>query len=230
MDESARVARLLATRYEKRRFRLIGEFVTEEPATARLDGERLLGAADPLARTLGADLLGQLSARVGCPDVAGIVDALLLRLDVETDADPLSSVIVALGHAQDERAKTPVIAFAGHENASVRQAVAFALPLQKYDEPVVAALRRLTADPDDDVRDWATFGLANSGAADEATIDALIARSGDSDYDTRCEAILGLARLRHPKARELVDRELARPMVGALVEEARDILATGGKT
>lgn len=229
MDGSGRVAKLLAVRYEEQRFRLIAEFVTDEPASARLEAEGLLGAADASARTLGADLLGQLST-VGYPDVAGIVDILLPRLGVEMDADALSSVIVALGHTQDERAEAPVVAFADHDSASVRAAVAFALPLHTSDERVVTALRQLTADTDDVVRDWATFGLANSRATDEATIAALIARSDDSDYDTRCEAILGLARRHHPRAQALVDRELARTRVGALIEEARDILANDAIT
>ena len=48
-----------------------------------------------------------------------IVDSLVARLDVETDGDALSPVIVALGR-QDPRAAGPINAFADHENAEVR--------------------------------------------------------------------------------------------------------------
>ncbi len=88
----------------------------------------------------------------------------------------------------------------------------------------MAALRELSTDPDDDVRDWATFGLGPSEATDVATVEALFARTDDPHYDTRCEAILGLAMRHDPRARALVERELAQPMFGALIEEAQGLL------
>jgi HEAT repeat protein len=93
-----------------------------------------------------------------------------------------------------------------HPDADVRFAVAFALPSLDLDDEGLAALRKLSADPDADVRSWATFGLAGS---DEATIDALVARAYDPDEDTRAEGIGGLARRRDPRAVALVDHERA---------------------
>jgi hypothetical protein len=55
------------------------------------------------------------------------------------------------------------------------------------------------------------------------SVDA-IAQCRDDHYDTRCEAILGLATRHDPRARALVDRELAQPMVGELIREARAAL------
>jgi hypothetical protein len=64
-------------------------------------------------------------------------------------------------------------------------------------------------------------------ATDSTTVEALFARTDDPHYDTRCEAILGLAKRLGPRARALVDRELAQPMVGQLIEEARALLDAG---
>ena len=91
----------------------------------------------------------------------------------------------------------------------------------------IGILRSLSRDSDPDVRDWATFALAESDRTDEHTREALLARTGDEDDDTRAEAIYGLARRRDPRAREFVERALASGPVGALILRARDELASG---
>ena len=105
-----------------------------------------------------------------------------------------------------------------------RFAVAVALPSFELDDQGLEALRRLTADADSDVRDWATFGLAASDATDASTVRALAARTDDADDDTRAEAIFGLARRRDPRARALIQDELARPSHGVLIERALEEL------
>ena len=118
------------------------------------------------------------------------------------------------------------MARASNGEVDVRLAVAWALPSLGLDDSALTALRQLSTDPDEDVRDWATFSLGQSEATDPATVEALFARSEDPHYDTRCEAILGLAKRHDPRARALVDRELAQPMVGALIVEAQGLLDT----
>jgi HEAT repeat protein len=59
-----------------------------------------------------------------------------------------------------------------------------------------------------------------SDATDPATTEALAARADDPHDDTRAEAILGLARLRDPRARALIERELSKPVHGSLIEVA----------
>jgi HEAT repeat protein len=223
MDHAQRTVQLLATSDEERRFALLAAFVTEAPDGAAAEGGRLLTSQEADERELGADLLGQVAA-VRPAAARAITDALLGRLEGEADAYVLTSIIIALGHAADERASGSVIALAYHEDAGVRGAVATALPTLGLDEPALEVLRRLSRDAADDVRDWATFGLAESDANDSATVEALAARSDDPHDDTRAEAIFGLARRHDPRARALVDRELARSTYGTLIERARDEL------
>ncbi len=217
------IAEILATEDEERRQVLILQFVAADPASALAEAERLIASGESHRRTLGADLLGPLvdrDASLATP----VGDVLIPRVPAETEPSALQAAITALGHAGDERARSAVIDRASFNDVEVRLAVAWALPSLGLDDAAIAALCELSRDPDEDVRDWATFGLGQSDATDSATIEALFARTDDPHYDTRCEAILGLAMRHDPRARSLVDRELARPMVGALIEEARDLV------
>ena len=74
------------------------------------------------------------------------------------------------------------------------------------------------------MRDWATFGLAESDAADGATTEALAARADDPRDATRDEGILGLARRQDVRAQALVERELRRPVHSQLIERALEEL------
>jgi HEAT repeat protein len=165
---------------------------------------------------VAADVLGA----VACVDptsASAIADTLIPRLHVEHDASVLDSVITALGHAGDSRARAGVVKHADHPDERVRLAVAWSLPSLGLDEGSLAAMRRLSSDPEAQVRDWATFGLAESDARDAATTEALAARSADPHDDTRAEAILGLARRHDPGARRLIERERSLPIYGSLI-------------
>ena len=188
--------------------KLIVAFVASDPDVALAEAERLLGSPDAARRTLGADILGRmvypksfLIERVG--------NILIPRVRVEADPSALQAAIAALGQTYDERARAAVVSRASFDDADVRMTVAWALPSFGLDDAALAALRELSRDSDEDVRDWATFGLGQSEATDAATVEALFARTDDPNYDTRCEAILGLAMRHDPRARSLVDRELA---------------------
>lgn len=223
ITSDGRAAALLAEPDEERRWELLAAFVRADPTSARQAGLALLTAEAAPTRESAADLLGQ-AVSVAAANANVVADALLPRIEEETDPAALAAVILALGHTHDERARAGVARLGGHEAAAVRDAVAVSLPSFDLDDDAIETLRRLSADPDDHVRDWAAFALAESNASDGATIEALAARVDDADDDTRAEGIFGLARRNDPRARSLVERELRRSSHGDLIERALEEL------
>ncbi|WP_344135081.1 HEAT repeat domain-containing protein [Luedemannella flava] len=165
-----------------------------------LDAAReLCGHEQAAHRELGADILSQVGGSKG-PLRYAAVRALLDTARDEQDPAVLRAIAVALGHRADARAIPVFARLRSHPAAEVRDAVAFGL----LDLPERAAndiLIALSADPESGVRHWATFGLARMTDADFPELrDALAARAGDADLDTRVEAIHGLATRRDPRA------------------------------
>jgi len=97
----------------------------------------------------------------------------------------------------------------------------------------LAALRELTAHPDDEIRGLAIHALGGKLDADDpATRDALLARADDPAYMTRIFAILGLSRRRDERVRPFLARSLAEPgrhqrAESILLERALDFLDFG---
>jgi HEAT repeat protein len=202
-----------------RRWHLLSGLVRSDPSGARAAAEGALNADDSKLREAAADVLGQV-ATLDREAAIEIADTLVPRLAIEQDPNVLAALIVGLGHTDDPRVQRVVIPLAVHKDENIRLAVAFALPFEALDDESLAVLHRLSSDPDGDVRAWATFALANSDATDNATVEALAARADDPDEDARAEGIYGLARRKDPRARAFIERELARPEHGSLIERA----------
>jgi HEAT repeat protein len=219
VTDDEQLAALVAEGDDDRRWERLRAFAIGDKPGARSAGELGLAANDSLTRTVAADLLGSV-ASVDPTAAAGIASVLITALDTERNTDARASMIFALGHAGDPRGRAAVVARADDPNEDVRMAAAWALPSLGLDENALTVLRRLSTDIDEDVRDWATFGLAESDAEDAATTGALAARTDDLHDDTRAEAIFGLARRHDPRARGLIEREMSRPVHGTLIERA----------
>ena len=97
----------------------------------------------------------------------------------ERDPLPLLSAIHALGHIGNPLAVPLVIANCEHENPDVRFAVACALGDFTADPRAAPALMALMQDVDDDVRDWATFGLGVLGDQDSREIREALLEAND---------------------------------------------------
>jgi HEAT repeat protein len=183
----------------------------------------LAADADPARRRLAADIMGQL----GWDEQTFLeesVDALLALLE---DADPsvVAQTATALGFRNHPRAIPHLLRLLAHLDADVRFGVVHGLSGHD-DLGAVDGLIRLTVDDDRDVRDWATFGLASLTDVDTPQLqDALVARMSDDDPEIRGEALIGLARRRHPHALQLVRRELKGPFRGDWAVEAAELLA-----
>ncbi len=182
---------------------------------------------DPLSRARGADVLAQLgktaNKKNSFPEEAYSIVAGLVQREIEPR--PLASAIAALGHI-DNPAGIPLIAsFHSHPSAEVRFDVAFASGCFPNDAMTVSVLLKLTQDSDDDVRDWATFGLGVLGNSDSAEIrDALVLRLSDADEDLREEAMVGLAKRRDQRALSVVLSRVRESAMTSRVVEAAYIL------
>jgi HEAT repeat protein len=90
--------------------------------------------------------------------------------------------------------------------------VAFALGCFPSDPLSAETLLRLTQDTDEDVRDWATFGLGVLGNTDSDKIrEALFRRLTDSDEDVREEAMVGLGKRKDRRVLSTLMTALEKP-------------------
>jgi HEAT repeat protein len=159
-------------------------------------------SSDLRERTVGLDILGQIGYLASRPFRDETVPVILACCE-DDRPDVLNSAIVALGHLADRRGLPAVLRAVTNPSGQVRVAAAVALPAVAGDPPAdeaVAALIGLTADPDPDVRDWATMGLSSTRADSAAVRGALSARLTDQGGDTAGEALLGLAERKDPGA------------------------------
>jgi len=198
---------------------------------AALDtGLALLRSPDPVERTVGCDLLGELCA----PDDHGwgpqVAAALVVLAGAEEDAGVLASMARAFGRTGSPSGAPVLIWLSAHPQARVRLQAAAALyfcgldagvprgPSGPDPELVHRILVGLMGDPDPEVRNWATFELGTQTTMDGRDIrDALFRNTSDRDPDTRDEAILGR---RDPRAVDVLVRRLREPGVGTMAVEA----------
>ena len=165
----------------------------------------LLFAPAVKQRTLGADILGQLGYQKKRWKASERCTALLRQLRTESSATVLCRIGMALGHMREKRAVGPLKRLVTHRDADVRYAAVHGLS-GVDSRPALTALIRLSKDKAAKVRDWATFGLGAMTDADfPALRQALRERLDDRDYDTRLEAIAGLAERKDPEARQIVE-------------------------
>jgi HEAT repeat protein len=172
-------------------------------------------------RRVGADILGQL----GVPDRAFPEECLRTLLDMlerEQHRDVLQAILVALSHLGRSEAVLPVSRFRHHVDSDIRYGVVLALSGHTMPE-AIAALVELTKDPACHVRDWATFGLGTLVDVDATEVrDALMERISDHDDDTRCEALVGLARRADRRVIPALKSELRSECVYTLAVEAAE--------
>jgi HEAT repeat protein len=179
---------------------------------------------DSLKRARGADVLAQLGRTADHPsndfpeECFSVVSDLVRR---EKDPLPLLSAIHALGHIGNPLAVPLVMEHRLHTSADVRFAVACALGNFANEPSAVEALLTLMQDVDDDVRDWATFGLGVVGDLDSEEIrDALWQKMSDTSRDVREEALVGLGKRKDQRALPALITELDQPEISDRVTEA----------
>jgi HEAT repeat protein len=179
---------------------------------------------NPLLRARGADVLSQLGKTWehrsnSFPEEAYLVVSTLLQR--EKEQLPLNSAIAALGHIQNPQAIPFIVEYRNHLSPKIRFTVACALGNFPNHPGAMETLLTLTQDADDDVRDWATFGLGVLSDSDSPEIrDALFRRVSDSNEDVREEAMVGLSKRTDPKVLPHLIAALEQPRMTDRVRES----------
>jgi len=179
-------------------------------------------------RATGAGLIAELCnpGRELVDEARGVLEPLLGR---ERDLRVIRIALHGLANVAQPAALPAVLPFASHPDEGVRLDATHALYSCAGEPPsaeAIAALIELSSDADEDVRDWATFGLGTRIETDDASVrDALVARLGDEFLDAREEAAVGLARRHDERAFESVEALLDADEVSVLTVEAAGHLA-----
>lgn len=183
-------------------------------------------SSDPLKRARGADVLAQIGRTSEHPQNNFIEESYAVISQLaqhETEPLPLLAAIHALGHIGNPLALPLVIQNCSHGDANVRFAVACALGKFANDPRAVQALIALMGDRDEDVRDWATFGLGVLGDADSSEIRAaLLKRTNDPSPDVREEALVALANRKESRVIPTLISELNQGAVSGRLREAAE--------
>ena len=146
--------------------------------------------ADLLLRCLGADVLARLGWDEDHPFGNDSLQP-LNRLLEDSEPDVVSCALVAFGHLK-RGDPARLVEFAMHACACIRLDLAWCLG-GREDVLSQDTLIALSTDEDEDVRDWATFGIARLTEADSPAIRTMLtARLDDPFRDVRLEAIAGL--------------------------------------
>ena len=190
---------------------------------------------DPAARMLAADILAQLGPLRyrGIEQLRPFTEAsmpILRRLLEDGEAGVVAAAITAIGQHYRNALIAEVPSLATHASLNVRLSAAMNLrPGHAGLENAVAIgmLIRLSEDPDEAVRDWATFSLGSQGDADTPEIrQALYRRLEDGDFDTRSEAMIALAERNDQRVVPFIAAALASELVGMLAVEAAGVIGS----
>lgn len=198
-----------------------------------LDAARALARSDDrIERAVAGLLIGSVNhGRDDGPWRIASLEICANMLRHEPDADVVWAIAHGLGSMEDPRAARLLLPLAEHPDSDVRFKVAMGLPAaydqDNPDDAIVAALIKLSADDDEDVRDYATFGLGTSleSVDTPAVRAALRARATDDHADTRNEALAGLAFRYDHDAVPLLARELESDDVQPVTVQAASVIA-----
>ena len=178
-------------------------------------------------RDLGAVLLGQL----GTPEMPYAKESAPLLIDlVENDSsdEVRESAIYGIGHLQLAKGVTAVGKFVCSPNKRIRKAIAFAFGRTGGFE-AVQSLVQLCKDKDEDVRNWAAFGLRMLNS-EEVKYDSsemrnvLVSLLNDSNSEIREEAICALALLKDGHVFEHIEAGLNSEDISfQIIEAAGDL-------
>lgn len=150
-------------------------------------------------RQRGADIIAQFGVTMETrhPYPVESYQTIYALVQNEQNDFALAAGIFALGHLDNPDAVSLIARHSTHDDPEVRYAVAFALGSLVENPESIKYLLQLTKDADEDVRDWATFGIGDMRDDDTPEIrEALFERLFDDFPKAKLEAIIGLAKRR----------------------------------
>jgi len=183
-------------------------------------------SSDATKRARGADVLAQIGVTMGAHQHAFPSEAfaaLQAMLAHETDESVISSALSAFHFIEDERAIDLLLQYADHPSAEIRYAAVFSLNAFPEHPNVIDALLQLMQDVDEDVRDWATFGVGCLVEQDSPEIRAALhLRLQDVCEDAAGEALSGLCRRQDISVLPRLIDSLQRDDAGSLILESAE--------
>ncbi|CAL2085881.1 hypothetical protein [Tenacibaculum sp. 190524A05c] len=144
-------------------------------------------------------------------------------LEEEQSDNVLKSIFYGIGHNNDELSDKQILKlpeFKNVKNTEVKHALISALSgIENIN--TINVLIQFTRDKTPSIRNWATFGIGSLSELDNSDIrNALWNRVNDSDFETKSEAIVGLANRKDSRIKSVITKELENGDYGTLLFEA----------
>lgn len=216
------LSRLINNKSDRSRWDNIGELRKRPSRELFVKCNDLTKSPNPKIRKIGIDILAQL----GFPPRPFLKETLKIYfelLKVETDPDVLMSLLYAIGHNNDELDEKQIellCSFVHDENSMVKEGLVSAL-LGIDNLTAIKTLINLSSDKLSHIRNWATFGLGTQIERNNKNIrEALWGRINDKHQETKLEAIVGLAKRKDKRIKEIIKREIIGGEYGTLLFEA----------
>ncbi|MFN9606221.1 MAG: HEAT repeat domain-containing protein [Planctomycetota bacterium] len=187
------------------------------------------GESDPFCRSIGVSILAQLGED-GKSYRDEAIAMIRSMIGTEKDHEVITSLISAVHFREVPEGAAWLISLAQHPSEDIRWRVAWGLPIPNVSDPdtdrkTIETLMRLLADSEPQVRDWATFSLSMTDEDNAQLRDALLERMEDTDFNTRSEAAVGLAKRKEPRGVPKLVECLKSDQVGELYVEAAEMYA-----
>lgn len=179
-------------------------------------------------KIIGVDILAQLGSAKR-PFEKETLQLFFDLLAKETDSEVIMSVLFGIGHNNyqtlDDTQIEILATFKSHSDKNVRQGLVSAL-LGVENTLAIETLIFLMKDKVSSIRDWATFGIGTQLDKNTQKIrNALWQRVNDTDEVTKLEAIVGLARRKDSRVKEIIIQELLQGEIDILLIDAIEELS-----
>ena len=177
---------------------------------------------EPKIRIIGINILAQLGLSQR-PYLKQTLELFFDLLNSENHPEVLMSLLYAIGHNNTKLSADQIdkiCSFASNDHRLVREGLVSAL-LGIDNLKAIETLIKLSSDKLSHIRNWATFGLGSQIERNNKNIrEALWKRVNDKHEVTKLEAIVGLAKRKDDRVKEIIRDELISGEYSTLLFEA----------